>query len=42
MMDKKGNWLAKSAAGVRDLDKPDQPMTTDTVFAIYSCTKVDL
>lgn len=40
MMDKKGNWLAKSAAGVRDLDKPEQPMTTDTVFAIYSCTKM--
>ena len=28
----------EGAAGVRELGK-DEPMTTDTVFAIFSCTK---
>lgn len=41
MMDKQGNWLAKAASGVKSLDHPDK-METDTVFAIYSCTKVGL
>ena len=40
MMDRKGNYLAKAAAGVRGLDRKDEKMTTDTAFAIYSCTKV--
>lgn len=40
MMDRKGNYLAKAAAGVRGLNRKDEKMTTDTAFAIYSCTKV--
>jgi methyl acetate hydrolase len=40
MMDRKGNYLAKAAAGVRGLNRKDEMMTTDTAFAIYSCTKV--
>ena len=40
MMDKNGKWLAKAASGVLSLDKPDGKMELDTVFAIYSCTKV--
>ncbi|KAK9894040.1 beta-lactamase/transpeptidase-like protein [Cystobasidium minutum MCA 4210] len=40
MMDRKGNYLAKAAAGVRGLNRKDEKMTTDTAFAIYSCTKM--
>lgn len=40
MMDRNGNYLAKAAAGVRGLNRKDEKMTTDTAFAIYSCTKV--
>lgn len=42
MMDKNGKWLAKAASGVASLDKPDEKMAVDSVFAIYSCTKVGL
>lgn len=42
MMDRKGNYLAKAASGVRGLNRKDEKMTTDTAFAIYSCTKVSL
>ena len=35
--DRKGN-IYEGAAGKRELGK-DQVMTTDTVFAIFSCTK---
>ena len=40
MMDKNGKWLAKAASGVTSLANPDKKMELDTVFAIYSCTKV--
>lgn len=40
MMDRSGQCLAKAASGVRGVDKLDQPMTTDTAFAGFSCVKV--
>lgn len=40
MMDRKGRFLAKAAAGIRGLDVPDHKMTTDTAFVGFSCTKV--
>lgn len=39
-MDRNGNYIAKVAGGVRGLDKKDEKMTTDNIFAIYSCTKI--
>ena len=39
-MDRNGNYIAKAAAGTRGRDRPNDKMTTDTAFAIYSCTKV--
>lgn len=38
-IDKKGNFLAENAVGMRGLDV-DEPMTMDSTFYIASCTKM--
>ncbi|SCZ87868.1 BZ3500_MvSof-1268-A1-R1_Chr2-3g05336 [Microbotryum saponariae] len=38
-MDRSGKIIVKAASGVEELGNADRPMTTDSLFCLYSCTK---